>query len=136
MAQRKDSKNLTELLWECLGAADPMFHMLEWLCDQLMETEISSQISAEKHEQNRKRTTSRSGYCPRRLETRMSTIIYLKVPKVRNGGYIPFFSSPRGNAVRQRSSKSFRRPMSKAFRLGRLRSWRAIIESRTSSTAR
>ncbi len=24
MAQRKDSTNLTELLWECLGAADPM----------------------------------------------------------------------------------------------------------------
>jgi hypothetical protein len=49
MAQGKDSTNLTKLLWECLGAADPMLHMLEWLCDQLMEAEISSQIGAEKH---------------------------------------------------------------------------------------
>ncbi len=39
MAQRKDSTNLTKLLWECLGAADPMLHMLEWLCDQLMEVD-------------------------------------------------------------------------------------------------
>ena len=28
MAQRKDSTNLTKLLWECLGAADPMLHMV------------------------------------------------------------------------------------------------------------
>jgi hypothetical protein len=37
MAQGKDSTNLTKLLWECLGASDPMLHMLEWLCDQLMD---------------------------------------------------------------------------------------------------
>jgi len=94
MAQGKDSTNLTKLLWECLGASDPMLHMLEWLCDQLMEAEVSSQIGAEKHEQNSERKTSRSGYRPRRLDTRMGTI-YLMVPKVRNGGYIPFFITER-----------------------------------------
>ncbi len=94
MAQRKDSTNLTKLLWECLGAADPMLHMLEWLCDQLMEAEVSSQIGAAKHEQSRERKTSRSGYRPRRLDTRMGTI-YLMIPKVRNGGYIPFFVTER-----------------------------------------
>ena len=94
MAQGKDSTNLTKLLWECLGAADPMLHMLEWLCDQLMEAEVSSQIGAAKHEQSRERKTSRSGYRPRRLDTRMGTI-YLMIPKVRNGGYIPFFVTER-----------------------------------------
>jgi len=74
MAQGKDSTNLTKLLWEMFRASDPMLHMLEWLCDQLMEAEVSSQIGAEKHEQNSERKTSRSGYRPRRLDTRMGTI--------------------------------------------------------------
>jgi putative transposase len=55
--------------------------MPEWLFDQLMEAEVSSQIGADKHEQNTGRKTSRSGYRPRRLDTRMGTI-YLMVPKV------------------------------------------------------
>jgi len=94
MAQGKDSTNLTKLLWECLGEAAPILHMLEWLCDQLMEAEASSQIGADKHEQNADHKTSRSGYRPRRLDTKMGTI-YLMVPKVRNGGYIPFFITER-----------------------------------------
>lgn len=94
MAQGKYSTNLTKLLWECLGAQDPMLRMLEWLCDQLMEAEISSQVGANKHEQSRERRTYRSGYRPRRLDTRMGTI-YLMVPKVRNGGYVPFFVTER-----------------------------------------
>ena len=36
----------------------------------------------------------RSGYRPRRLDTRMGTM-YLMVPKVRQGGYIPFFVTER-----------------------------------------
>lgn len=35
----------------------------------------------------------RSGYRPRRLDTRLGTI-YQMVPKVRQGGYIPFFVNP------------------------------------------
>ena len=46
MAYQKDTTDLTEILLECMGAADPMLHMLEWLCDQLMEAEVSSQIGA------------------------------------------------------------------------------------------
>lgn len=94
MAQSKDSTTIMKILWECLGAEDPMLHMLEWLCDQLMEAEVSSQVGAEKHEQSGERKTYRSGYRPRRLDTRMGTI-YLMVPKVRNGGYIPFFVTER-----------------------------------------
>ncbi len=90
MAYRNNSMSLTEILWECLNSANPMLHMPECLCAQLMEAEVSSQIGADKHEQKGERTTHRSGYRPRRPDMRMGTI-YLMVPKVRNGGYIPFF---------------------------------------------
>ncbi|NLA80048.1 MAG: IS256 family transposase [Chloroflexi bacterium] len=94
MAYQKDTTNLTEILLECMGASDPMLHMLEWLCDRLMEAEVSSRIGAEKNEQSSERKSYRSGYRPRRLDTRMGTM-YLMVPKVRNGGYIPFFVTER-----------------------------------------
>lgn len=40
------------------------------------------------------RSGYRSGYRPSRLDTRMGTM-YLMVPKVRQGGYIPFFVTER-----------------------------------------
>ena len=94
MAQEKRTINLTELLLECMGKPDPMLNMLEWLCDQLMEAEISQQLGAAKNEHSNKRGGYRSGYRPRRLDTRMGTM-YLLVPKARNGGYIPFFITER-----------------------------------------
>lgn len=71
-----------------------MLGMLEWLCAQMMEAEVSSQMGAQKHEQRRERTSHRSGFRPRRLDTRMGTM-YLLVPKVRNGSYVPFFVAER-----------------------------------------
>jgi putative transposase len=94
MAQQKDTTNLAGKLLQFMGMADPMLGMLEWLCEQMMEAEVSSQLGAEKHEQNPERTSHRCGFRPRRLDTRMGTM-YLLVPKVRNGGYIPFFVTER-----------------------------------------
>ena len=94
MAQRKDTTNLQSLLFQFMGMEDPMLSMLEWLCAQMMEAEVSKQIGAEKHEQSRERISHRCGFRPRRLDTRMGTM-YLMVPKVRNGGYIPFFVTER-----------------------------------------
>lgn len=71
-----------------------MLHMLKWLCDKLMEAELSQTIRAEKSERTAERETYRCGYRPRRLDTRMGTM-YLLVPKVRQGGYIPFFVTER-----------------------------------------
>ena len=68
--------------------------MLEWLCAQLMEAEVSQQLGAEKSERAESRSGYRCGYRPRRLDTRMGTM-YLMVPKVRQGGYIPFFVTER-----------------------------------------
>jgi putative transposase len=94
MAQRKNTTDLTELLLQCVGQADPMLSMLEWLCAHLMEAEISEQVGAEKSERADSRSGYRCGYRPRRLDTRMGTM-YLMVPKVRQGGYIPFFVTER-----------------------------------------
>ncbi len=94
MAQEKDTTNLAGMLLRFMGMQDPMLSMLEWLCGQMMEAEVSSQLGAGKHEQNPDRTSHRCGFRPRRLDTRMGTM-YLMVPKVRNGGYIPFFVTER-----------------------------------------
>lgn len=94
MAKNKDTTNLTGLLLQCMSEPDPMLSMLEWLCRELMEVEVSTKLGAEKNEHSSDRTSSRSGYRPRRVDTRMGTM-YLMVPKVRNGGYIPFFITER-----------------------------------------
>ena len=67
-----------------------MLYMLEWLCAQLMEVEVGQQLGAGKSERSDGRSGYRCGYRPRRWDTRMGTM-YLMVPKVRQGGYIPFF---------------------------------------------
>ncbi|MFR2805090.1 MAG: IS256 family transposase [Faecalispora jeddahensis] len=94
MVQKKSTTNLTELLLQCMAEPDPMLSMLEWLCDKLMEAEISSKVGADKSEHSTERQSYRSGYRPRRFDTRMGTI-YLMVPKIRQGGYVPFFVSNR-----------------------------------------
>lgn len=94
MVQKKSTTNLTELLLECVSQPDPMLSMLEWLCDRLMEAGISAKIGADKSEHSSERNSYRSGYRPRRFDTRMGTI-YLMVPKIRQGGYVPFFVSNR-----------------------------------------
>ena len=71
-----------------------MLSMLEWLCTERMEAEVDQQLGAEKSERSGSRNGYRSGYRPRRLDTRMGTM-YLMVPKVRQGGYIPFFVTER-----------------------------------------
>lgn len=73
-----------------MNRPDPMLSMLEWLCEQMMEAEVSMKLSADKSERSEERSGYRSGYRPRRLDTRLGTL-YLMVPKIRQGGYIPFF---------------------------------------------
>lgn len=88
MAQGEDTTNFSGMLFEFMGAEDPMLSMLEWLCEQVMEAEVSYRIGAGKHKQSRERTSHRCGFRPRRLYTRLGTM-YLLIPKVRKGCYIP-----------------------------------------------
>ena len=90
MAQKQSNTNLSALLFSFMNQPDPMLSMLQWLCEQMMEAEISLKLNADKSERSDGRSGYRSGYRPRRLDTRLGTI-YLMVPKVRQGGYIPFF---------------------------------------------
>jgi len=94
MAQGKNITGLTDLLLKCMSEPDPMLSMLEWLCKQLMEAEVSGIVGAEKNAHNSSRSDYRCGYRPRRLDTRMGTM-YLMVPKLRSRGYIPFFVTER-----------------------------------------
>jgi len=94
MAQRKNNTDLTELLLKCMAEPDPMLSMLEWLCAQLMEAEVSGIAGAEKNVHSPSRSDYRCGYRPRRLDTRVGTM-YLMVPKLRGRGYIPFFVTER-----------------------------------------
>ena len=55
-----------------------------------MEAEVEGKLGAGKSERSEDRQGYRSGYRVRRFDTRMGTM-YLMVPKIRNGGYIPFF---------------------------------------------
>jgi len=69
---------------------DPMLAMLKWITEQLMQIEAEMKVGANKNEHNSQRKTHFSGYRPRRFDTRMGTM-YLMVPKLRQGGYVPFF---------------------------------------------
>jgi len=90
MAYHKNTANLEKMLLKFLGEPDPMLAMLEWLCHKMMEVEVENKLSAGKGEHSPNRTGYRSGTRVRRFDTRMGTI-YLLIPKVRKGGYVPFF---------------------------------------------
>lgn len=92
MAYSNSSLPLEKMLMQFIAEEDPMLSMLKWLCEQLMEAEVTSKVNATKSERNPERAGYRSGYRVRRFDTRMGSM-YLFVPKLRNGGYIPFFVS-------------------------------------------
>ena len=75
---------------EFLFSDDPIFEMLRWLLSEFMKAESETLVGAEKNKHSKERKTYFSGYRPRRFDTRLGTF-YLLVPKLRNGGYIPFF---------------------------------------------
>lgn len=90
MVYSNNNLSLDKMLLQFIAEEDPMLSMLKWLCEQLMEVEVTAKINASKSERNPQRAGYRSGYRVRRFDTRMGTM-YLFVPKLRNGGYIPFF---------------------------------------------
>ncbi|TCS82054.1 mutator family transposase [Pectinatus cerevisiiphilus] len=79
------------MLLQFMTEDDPMLAMLKWFCEKLMETEVNAKINAAKSKRTDERSGYRSGYRVRRYDTRLGTM-YLFVPKLRKGGYIPFLS--------------------------------------------
>lgn len=90
MAYPNSTLPFEKMLMKFMTDEDPMQAMLKWLCEKLMEAEVDAKLGAEKSERSNGRQGYRSGYRVRRFDTRMGTL-YLMVPKLRNGGYIPFF---------------------------------------------
>lgn len=88
---RIDRNELADKLIETVtGSEDPLCAMAEMLADFVMEAEVTQKIGAEPHERSDERTGYRNGYRERRWDTRLGTLM-LKVPKVRDGGYVPSF---------------------------------------------
>jgi transposase-like protein len=60
----------------------------------VMDADVSRQIGADLHEHTPERAAYRNGYRPRRWDTRAGTID-LRIPKLREGAYLPTFLEPR-----------------------------------------
>ena len=90
MARKNDTTFFEDKLLDFVTAKDPLLEMLQWVMDKFMETEVAHKSGAEKGSHSQTRTGYRCGYRVRRFDTRLGTV-YLSVPKIRQGGYIPFF---------------------------------------------
>lgn len=88
----KDSltEQLGALLEEFKVQDDPLLEMMKYLLTRIMDIEIRQRTGSDKGEHNPERTSYRSGYRSRRFDTRLGTM-NLDVPKLRSGGYVPFF---------------------------------------------
>jgi Transposase and inactivated derivatives len=88
---RIDRNELADKLIETATAAeDPLRAMAEMIADFLMEAEVTQKVGAEAHERSEERNGYRNGHRDRRWDTRLGTLT-LKVPKLREGGYVPSF---------------------------------------------
>ncbi len=90
MTENKNIMFFEMKLLEFQEAEDPLLAMIEWMTNQMMELEIAQKCNAPKGIHEKARKAYRSGYRPRRFDTRLGTL-YMLVPKLRNGGYVPFF---------------------------------------------
>ncbi len=90
MTQAHDTTGFSKVLQEISESGNPLLTMLRMICQEMMELEVNQQLNADRSQRNEGRTGYRSGYRERRLDTRLGTL-KLDVPKVRKGGYVPFF---------------------------------------------
>jgi transposase-like protein len=81
-------------LMDVTTEADPLYSMLQWVTESMMQLEAEQNVGVQKGTHSTARTTHFSGTRLRRFDTRLGTM-YLVVPKLRKGGYIPFFVTKR-----------------------------------------
>jgi transposase-like protein len=94
MADRNHTEYYKKLLLDFIAGPDPLFSMLQWLTQRMMELASQSKAGSRKGKHCAERKTHFSGTRVRRFDTRLGTM-YLLVPKLRQGGYIPFFVTER-----------------------------------------
>jgi len=90
MAGKYDTVAYKKLLLHFMGESDPLYAMLQWLTQRMMEVESAMKVGVAKGKHTEERTTHFSGTRVRRFDTRLGTL-YLLVPKLRQGGHVPFF---------------------------------------------
>jgi len=84
------TKELEKKLLSFITEEDSMLCMLQRITEKFMEIEVANKVGAQKGRHSTERTTHLSGTRIRRFDTRMGTM-YLTIPKLRKGGYVPFF---------------------------------------------
>lgn len=90
MADKNVNMSMEKLLIKFITEPDPILSMLEWITQEMIRLESSRKVGALKGQHQPDRKTYFSGTRVRRWDTRLGTI-YLLIPKLRKGGYIPFF---------------------------------------------
>jgi transposase-like protein len=83
------------------AAADPdvdfLREALRVLTQEVMEAEVEAHLGAERYERTAERAVQRNGYRTREWDTRVGSI-GLRVPRVRDGSYVPTLLEPRTRA--------------------------------------
>jgi len=90
---------LMELLRKYQPDQDMLREGLQLLAEALMELEVTQKVGAGRYERTSQRTNYRNGYRLRNWDTRVGTIA-LRIPRLRQGGYLPCFLEPRRRAER------------------------------------
>jgi putative transposase len=91
---------------------DLFLRLLKRALSELMDSEVRDLCGADYGERSEDRKNTRNGYRDRALETRMGTVD-LKIPKLREGSYLPSFLEPR-----RRWEQAFVNVVSEAYVLG------------------
>jgi len=94
MARNHYKEVFRKVLLGFISEDDPILAMREWVSQQMMQIEAEAKVGARKGKHSKERRTYFSGTRVRRMDTRLGTI-YLFIPKLRKGGYIPFFLTQR-----------------------------------------
>ena len=94
MAQTHYRAPFKKALLQFITEPDPFLAMLKWVMTEMMRIEAEAKVGATKGQHSTERATYFSGARVRRVDTRLGTV-YLLVPKLRKGGYVPFFVSER-----------------------------------------
>ena len=84
---------LAELLQKA-GDGDFLRTVAEAVLQLLMEADVEGQIGAGRYERSGEQATWRNGYRDRTLDTRLGQL-QLRIPKLRQGSYLPPFLEPR-----------------------------------------
>src|SRR5512132_443176 len=92
----EDRMALVELLQKS-GDADFLRAVAEAVLQILMEVDVEGLIGAGRHERTGDRLNYRNGYRERSLDTRLGSL-QPRIPKLRQGSYVPPFLEPRKNS--------------------------------------